>query len=287
MISEIKLGLCNPPEPIFLYVKNGELSGESYLWYQYDINNNQTIPVQQRGLTGYLQNLRLTSKEFKGKDNLKLDIVFAADEIYVIRTGIETNFAKTFLLAVSVVQDLSKPLIIAAAPGEENVVFCRLYDAATKTRIRSEWNRDADWAGIISNVQSRLVGSSEEVPFPQQQAQPNQPVIFPPLEPNQDLRVKQIRTLLNYPVELVVEWLKFQEVERPNQLQPNQIDELVKTMCLSWGQDKFEHPNHAVNSYHQYVVESVADGVNEVAAIRTWMQSVQKSEQKQSELKAV
>ncbi|NJR15697.1 MAG: hypothetical protein HC785_08280 [Calothrix sp. CSU_2_0] len=66
MITEIKLGLCNPPEPIYLYVKNGELSGESYLWYNYNINNEKTIPVQQRGLTGYLQNLRLISKEFKG-----------------------------------------------------------------------------------------------------------------------------------------------------------------------------------------------------------------------------
>jgi hypothetical protein len=84
-----------------------------------------------------------------------------------------------------------------------------------------------------------------------------------------------------------MEWLRFQEVERPNRLKPSQIDELVKTMCLSWGQDKFEHPNHAANSYHQYVVESVADGVNEVAAIRAWMQSVQQSEQRQSELKAV
>lgn len=61
MVAEIKLGLCNPPEPIYLYVKNGELSGESYLWYNYDINNDKTIPVQQRALSGYLQNLRLTS----------------------------------------------------------------------------------------------------------------------------------------------------------------------------------------------------------------------------------
>jgi hypothetical protein len=156
MNSEVKLGLCNPPEPIFLYVKNGELSGELFLWYQYDINNNQTIPVQKRGLTGYLQSLKLTSKEFKGKDNLKLDIVISADEVYVIRTGIETNFAKTFLLAASQVYDFSKPLIIAATPGEENVVFCRIYDAITKNRIRSEWNKDADWAGIISNIQYRL-----------------------------------------------------------------------------------------------------------------------------------
>ena len=156
MVAEMKLGLCNPPEPIYLYVKKGELSGESYLWYNYDINNKITIPVQKTGLTGYISELKLTTKEFKEKDNIKLDIVVRADEIYIVRTGIETNFAKSFLLAVSCVQDFSKPLIIAATPGEENVVFCNLYDAATKTRIHSEWNRDADWLAIIDSVQSRL-----------------------------------------------------------------------------------------------------------------------------------
>ena len=280
MVGEIKLGLCNPPEPIYLYVKNGEVSGESYLWYHYDINNDKTIPVQQRALSGYLQNLRLTSKEFKGKDNMKLDIIVAADELYVIRTGIETNFAKTFLLSASQIQDFSKPLIIAAAPGEENVVFCRLYDAATKTRIRCEWNKDADWAEIISSVQSRLVGSLSDVPLPQQQTQVYQAAVPPSSKPNQDLRVKQIRTLLNYPVKSVIEWLEFQEVERPSELEENQVDELVKSMCLSWAQDKFEHPSHVANSYHEHVVETVASGIPEVTAIQAWMQNVQQSQQK-------
>ncbi|MEH2437711.1 MAG: hypothetical protein V7K25_26385 [Nostoc sp.] len=157
MVTEMKLGLCNPPEPIYLYVKSGELNGESYLWYNYD--NDKTIPVQQKGLTGYISELKLTTKEFREKDNIKLDIVVRADEIYVVRTGIETNFAKTFLLAVSSVQDFSKPLIIAAIAGKENVVFCNLYDAATKIRIRSEWNRDADWLAIIDSVQTRLQAS--------------------------------------------------------------------------------------------------------------------------------
>ncbi|MEH2249626.1 hypothetical protein [Nostoc sp.] len=156
MVTEIKVGLCNPPEPIYLYVKNGELSGESYLWYHYDINNQTTIPVQQTGLTGYISDLKLKTTEFRGNINTKLDIVVRADEIYVVRTGIETNFAKTFLLAVSLVQDFSKPLIIAAIAGRENVVFCRLYDAATKIRIHSEWNKDADWPAIIDSVQTNL-----------------------------------------------------------------------------------------------------------------------------------
>ncbi|MEH2078559.1 MAG: hypothetical protein V7K89_00640 [Nostoc sp.] len=159
MISEIKLGLCNPPEPIYLYVKKGELSGESYLWYNY--NNDKTIPVQQTGLTGYISELKLITKEFKEKDNNKLDIVVIADEIYVVRTGRETNFAKSFLLAASLIQDFSKPLIIAATAGEENVVFCNLYDAATKTRIHYEWNRDADWLAIIDSIQTRLQTSKK------------------------------------------------------------------------------------------------------------------------------
>ncbi|WP_414570790.1 hypothetical protein [Nostoc sp. CCY 9925] len=62
MVAEIKLGLCNPPEPIYLYVKNGELSGEPYLWYNYDINKKTTIPVQQTGLTEYISELKQISK---------------------------------------------------------------------------------------------------------------------------------------------------------------------------------------------------------------------------------
>jgi hypothetical protein len=156
MVTEIKLGLCNPPEPIYLYVKSGELNGESYLWYNYDINNDQTIPVHKTGLIGYISELKLKTTEFRGRDNLKLHIVVRADDIYVVRTGKETNFAKSFLLAASLVQDFSKPLIIAATAGEGNVVFCNLYDAATKTRISYKWNKDADWLAIIDSVQTKL-----------------------------------------------------------------------------------------------------------------------------------
>jgi hypothetical protein len=157
MVTEIKLGLCNPPKPIYLYVKSGELNGESYLWYNYD--NDKTIPIQQTGLTGYISELKLTTKEFRERDNNKLDIVVRADEIYVVRTGRETNFAKSFLLAASLVQDFSKPMIIAATAGKENVVFCNLYDAATKTQINYnnyKLNKDADWPAIIDSVQTKL-----------------------------------------------------------------------------------------------------------------------------------
>ncbi|MBW4565943.1 MAG: hypothetical protein KME32_33660 [Mojavia pulchra JT2-VF2] len=260
MNTELKLGLCNPPEPIYLYVKNGEVSGESFLWYHYNIDQDKTIPVQQRGLTGYLSELRLTAKEYKGKDNMKLDIVVAADEIYVIRTGIETNFAKTFLLSASLIQDFSKPLIIAVTSGEENTVFCRLYDAATKVRIRAEWNPNADWGAIIHGIQTLLGGARTQPPS----------TVAP-----QDLRVRKIRTLLDYPLDLVKEWLQFQDATSPSQLHISKVNELVKTMCLAWAADKADHPNHAESSYQKHVVEAVAQGADELAAISAWMEQLQ------------
>ncbi|MBD2512335.1 hypothetical protein H6G91_34840 [Nostoc muscorum FACHB-395] len=271
MVTEIKLGLCNPPEPIYLYVKNAELGGESYLWYHYDIERDKTIPVSQRALTGYLSELRFTTKEFKGKDNLKLDIVVSADEVYVIRSGVETNFTKSFLLAASGIQYFSKPLIIAANAGEQNTVFCNLYDAVTKSRIEREWNKNADWATIIRNIQSRLGGTSSTIP-----STPKLSVVPQPVHP-QDLRIKNIRTLLDYPLDLVKEWLQFQDVDRPSLLDINQINELIKTMCLAWAANKCEYPNHAESSYQNQVVDAVASGADELTAINGWMQQLQAS----------
>ncbi|WP_306422188.1 hypothetical protein, partial [Nostoc sp. CHAB 5715] len=276
MVTEIKLGLCNPPEPIYLYVKNAELGGESYLWYHYDIDREKTMPVFQRALTGYLSELRLTTKEFQGKDNLKLDIVVSADEVYIIRTGIETNFAKSFLLAASSVQDFSKPLIIAATAGEQNTVFCNLYDAVSKSRIEREWNKNADWATIIRDIQILLGGTSSTIPsIAETPVAPAKLSVVPQSVHPQDLRVKNIRTLLDYPLDLVKEWLQFQDVDRPSLLHIGKINELVKTMCLAWAADKCEYPNDAELSYQKQVINAVASGMDELAAINAWMQQVQ------------
>jgi hypothetical protein len=274
---EIKLGLGNPPQPIYMYVKKLEVDGRIYAWYNCEIEQDKKIPVSQRALTGYVLELRLTDKDFKGKDNMKLDIVVQADEIYIVRSGIETNFAKSFLLAASVVKDFTQPLIIVATPGDENSVFCNLYDAITKTRIRREWNPNADWATIIRDVQSQLTPTSDSVDYVQPvqpQSNPKQTTVTSAIH-SQDLRVKQIRKLLNYPLDLIKEWLHFQDVSSPSELHHSKVDELVKTMCIAWASDKFDHPNHAANSYQKYVVNPVVDGVDELQAIKGWMQQVQ------------
>ncbi|WP_341532042.1 hypothetical protein WKK05_40855 (plasmid) [Nostoc sp. UHCC 0302] len=269
MTTEIKLGLCNPPEPVYLYVNQGEVNGESYVWYKFDINQDKKIPVTQRALAGYLSELRLITKEFQGKDNIKLEIVVSADELYVIRTSVETNFAKSFLLAASCIQNFEKPLIIAATAGEKNTVFCNLYDAATKTRIKREWSKDIDWASIIHDIQFLLCGTSSTIP-----PTPKLSVVSQPVHP-QDLRVRNIRILLDYPVDLVKEWLQFKDVDRPSLLPEEKIDELIRMMCLAWASDKCKHPNHAESSYQKQVVDAVANGGDELTAIKTWMQHLQ------------
>ncbi len=100
---------------------------------------------------------------------------------------------------------------------------------------------------------------------------PKQAVTAPSISPK-DLRVKEVRTLLNYPLDLVKEWLHSRNVTSPSELDFLQVDELVKTMCLAWAGNKFGHPNHAVNSYQKHVVDTVARGVDETTAISAWME---------------
>ncbi|HYX15684.1 MAG TPA: hypothetical protein VE944_15210 [Nostoc sp.] len=100
--------------------------------------------------------------------------------------------------------------------------------------------------------------------------------VVPDVHP-QDLRVKQIRTLLDYPLDLVKEWLHFQDAKTPSQLGQSLVDELVKTMCLAWAADKIDHPLHAENSYKKHVTGVLSPEFEELEAIRQWMQHVQQT----------
>ncbi|QFS50912.1 hypothetical protein [Nostoc sphaeroides] len=198
-----------------------------------------------------------------------VDKSFDRRAMYIIRTGVETNFAKSFLLAASLVQDFSKPLIIVANAGDENPVFCNLYDAATKTKIYREWSRDLGWATIIRDIQILLTENSSTTP-----STPKLSVVPQPVH-TLDLRIKNIRTLLDYPLDLVREWLQFQDTNSPSKLHISKIDELVKTMCLAWAANKCDHPHHAESLYQNLVIDAVASGMDELTAINGWMQQLQ------------
>jgi hypothetical protein len=76
---------------------------------------------------------------------------------------------------------------------------------------------------------------------------------------------------MDYSVDLIKHWLQTQNVELPSQLPSIKVDELVKTICLSWAADKVEHPDHAASSYQNQVLSVIATGTDELTAIQAWM----------------
>jgi len=162
--APVSVGFGNPPTPEYIFVSN---EGD-YLWYFYDADKNQHIAINQKALTGVIKELRITHKEFKGKEQTKLDVHVVADKPYVLRSGLETFFAKGLLLGLNTLdeQKIKSPLTISVAPGRDaaKVVFCNLY--LGRERIKTELNPDADWAEIIAKVQGWL-GQPVEVEKPQ------------------------------------------------------------------------------------------------------------------------
>jgi hypothetical protein len=286
MVTELKLGLGEPPYPVYLYVDKEEVNNYVYSWHHWEPKQKIKTLVPQRSLTGYISELRVTSVDFKGKDNMKLDIVVFADQLYIIRSGVETIFTKSFLLAASLIEDFTRPITIVANPGDEKVVFCSVFDAQTRSRIRYKWDTNADFASMILDIQSRLSFTTKydlddedisgiEQPSTvklQSKAPASKSKTPPPVHP-QDARVRQIRTMLDYPVDLIKEYLQFQDAKAPSQLPQSKVDELVKTMCLAWAADKAD-PYRAETTYQQHVLDAIASGTPEIQAIQAWMNYV-------------
>lgn len=260
-MTEIKLGLCKAPEPIYLYVKTGEIEGVGYLWHYYDIENAKVIPELNSGLCGYLKDIQIKEKEFKGKENLKLDIIISADETYIIRTGIDTNFAKAFLFSAVLIKDFSKPLIIACAAGDENVVFCRIYDAQSKTKYKPEWNAKADCNALIKELQGKLGQKCAPKQQDKEGATPH----------SKDLQIKEIRTLLNYPVKDIKSYLLDMGVNQPSQLNNEDYLQLIKIMCLQWGLGEFASLSDAEDSFNSLVLKKITEGTDYYKTVLDWV----------------
>ncbi|MBN3962185.1 ERF family protein [Nostoc sp. NMS8] len=151
------------------------------------------------------------------------------------------------------------------------LTYARRYAVCAILSVTADEDNDAEGATPQkpeqphNNIRPRKDNQQYRVQSPKQAVTPSS--ISP-----KDLRVKEVRTLLNYPLDLVKEWLRFQSVSSPSELDSVQIDELVKTMCLAWAGNKFRNPNHAANSYQKHVVDAVLRGVSEMGSIQAWME---------------
>lgn len=159
-MREPKLGLCNPPFPRYLFV--GQDEGDSgACWYELNENKNK-IYVIERAIAGYLTGIRLEELDMgKYGKKWKLDLLLDAGQPFVIRSGVDTVFARGVILGLNALAiedalNLTQPIVIVVAPSqqEKKVVFGSVYIEATGRRVKYEWEKDADLVPLIRHLQS-------------------------------------------------------------------------------------------------------------------------------------
>lgn len=145
-----KLGLGHSPEKIdFLFVGEAEDATGTTPWYKWNHDANVAIPIHEDALTGYIYNITINTKEFKGKKNYKLNIHVQADHKYQIRCGAGTTFARGLVLSLHDLlrlegpQALKEPVTISVKQGDEGskAVFCGIYYKDQKWI--PAWNTDS------------------------------------------------------------------------------------------------------------------------------------------------
>lgn len=150
--SKQQLGFGHPPKVRYIYA-NRQHPG--CLWYFWDGAKKEHEPILFQSLTGMVEKLDTEEKEFKGKRELKINLHIRADRNYVIQSGAETMFAKGLVYTLSrlPVAAFNQPVTIAVEAGEdEQVVFCRIYNPATKQAVFAPYTEPVNWQEVIARA---------------------------------------------------------------------------------------------------------------------------------------
>jgi hypothetical protein len=137
------------------------------------------------------------------------------------------------------------------------LTYARRYAVCAILSVTADEDNDAHQITTTKKTES----AQNNIRFRKQDSTPTSSV------KEQDLRVKEIRLLLDYPLDLIKGWLASQNVNSPSELETTRIDELIRLMCLDWAEDRVD-PNHAASSYQQQVISAV--GTDQLMAIKAW-----------------
>lgn len=163
----MNLGLHDIETATYLFISN-ELTPEGrYGWYTLTEGENGAANkklVVQRALTGKLEKLEVKDVEVKAgkkvENKTKLDVhIKAGNDKYIIRTGLDTTFYKGLLLKLDALTDeqIAGLITITATPSvdSDKVVFAGV--RAHEENIRADWQPEADFLGIINQVNETLL----------------------------------------------------------------------------------------------------------------------------------
>ncbi|MEH2138920.1 hypothetical protein [Nostoc sp.] len=153
---EVKLGFGSVPKPQYVFV-----SKESdHCWYMLSEDTKQ-IPIYDRALTGVITGIEVNKKvETSHGETEKTDLHILADKPYVIRSGSESYFSKSLLLALDALtsEQLHQPLTIAVSPGEKTIVFCTIYNPVTYRSVDFSWDghKELAWQALWQKVSLKI-----------------------------------------------------------------------------------------------------------------------------------
>jgi hypothetical protein len=140
---------------VFVGGNDGE-AGPNYSWYQLD-GENHRVPIFEPCITGYVTNVKGVRKDSRRGVAYKVDVTIRGDRPYVIRSGIDTNFARGLLSALEILDDLRAPISVVANQGKEGkVVFCDVFNPRTCLKLWPERNDSRDWFALLFELQKRL-----------------------------------------------------------------------------------------------------------------------------------
>jgi len=139
------LGFCDPPRmgrPVYV----DDETGSFYFFNSDKPKNEQKEFVAAKALRCRIQSLRLTTKEYKGKESIKLRIDLMGDVPYMLEKGTKTNFTRDLLLSLAEAGAGIKDLLVieVSEPREkqEKTCFCNVYttDGQVKVADKSGYN---------------------------------------------------------------------------------------------------------------------------------------------------
>jgi hypothetical protein len=271
--QEIKLGFLDSTPDTLTYIYVG--ATENSCWYFFETETNTKIAIAHKALAGYLEVLKVSTKEFKEKKQQKLDILIKGDKRYCVRSGLDTNFSRGLLLALANLspEHLLKPIIIAPKLGQDTI-FASVFDEAG-SRVKFDWNADTSLLVLVEKINS-LLGVKTE--FKQSSTEISEPLTkqtpaHKKFHPNNVL-IKRIRTALGYEANQIIEWLNTKGYSSPDLAPKEVVDELIETLCASWAMHNkyFADFESALKSYQEFL--SLHGNTEEIHLL--WIEEIQK-----------
>jgi hypothetical protein len=157
------LGFCDPPRmgrPVYV----DDETGSFYFFNSDKPKNEQKEFVPSKALRCRIQGLRLTTKEYKGKESIKVRLDVVGDMPYMIEKGTKTNFARDLLLSLAEAGSGVKEAVVieVSEPREkqEKTCFCNIYtsDGQVKVADKSLYNgEDVKYLeGLVNKINEAL-----------------------------------------------------------------------------------------------------------------------------------